>query len=433
MSALWAIARTDLRILLRDKAAAFFTFVFPILFAMFFGFMFGGGGGERGKIEIAVVQQDKGPAAEAFVRDLGKTPEILVKKVETEAEAERLVRKGDVLASIVIPPTFQKGFDDLFSTGKGPVVAGVLDPSRKAEVGLLEGRLNELAFRTMAGTFQNAAGMKKQLAKVREAIAKAPDIENSRKILFGAALQNLDTILNDNEKRESEGKPTDLGGAMAEFRPVQLELKELARDRSGPTNAFEVSLPQGIVWGLMGCVTAFVATLAHDRQRGTLVRLLSAPVTRWQVIGGKALAGFLSCMLVQWVLILLFALLFKVHLREPMMLGLATVASAYAFVGVMMLLSVMGRSGEGSAGFGRAVILVMAMIGGGTIPIFFMPKFMQAVSSASPFKWAVLAIEGSLWRPMTGTEMLLPLGVLVGIGTVGLWIGGMMFRRSTMS
>ena len=40
--AMWAIAWTDVRLLLRDRAAAFFTFVFPIVFAIFFGLVFGG-------------------------------------------------------------------------------------------------------------------------------------------------------------------------------------------------------------------------------------------------------------------------------------------------------------------------------------------------------------------------------------------------------
>jgi len=425
-----AIAWTDVRLLLRDKAAAFFTFVFPIIFAMFFGFMFGGGGGERGKIEIAVVQLDQGPAATAFVDDLKKTGEIAVRMVPTAAEAEAMVRKGDAIAALVIPDDFQKGFDDLFSTGKGPKLEGFIDPSRKAEAGLLEGRLNELAFRTMGKSIADPAKLKQNLAKVKESIAKSPGMDNSRKIMLGAALQNVDAILDDNQKKAAEGKSDALSDPMANFQPVQIDMKELTRKRAGPTNSFEVSLPQGIVWGLMGCVTAFVSTLAHDRQRGTLVRLLSSPVSRWQVVGGKALAGFLSCMLVQWVLIGLFAAVFSVRLHNPPMLIVATIASAFAFVGVMMFLSVIGRSGEGSAGFGRAVILVMAMIGGGTIPIFFMPKFMQAVSSASPFKWAVLAIEGALWRGLTPQEMLFPLTVLVGIGVVGFLLGVMMFRRA---
>ncbi len=429
--ALWAIAWTDVRLLLRDKAAAFFTFVFPIIFAMFFGFMFGGGGGERGKIELAVVQLDSGPAATNFVTDLGKADGLKVRTVKTTQEAEALVRKGDVIASVVIPEDFQRRFDDIFATGKGPRIEGFVDPSRKGEAGLLEGKLNQLAFMTLGRTFSDPKGMKKQLAKAKESIAKAPDIDNTRKILFGAALQNLDSIFEDNAKRAEAAPAGTVSDPMSNFRPVEVELKQLTRENAAPTNAFEVSLPQGIVWGLMGCVTAFVATLAHDRQRGTLIRLLCAPVSRWQVIGGKAAAGFISCMLVQWVLIGLFAAVFNVQLRSPLMLLVATVASAIAFVGVMMFLSVIGKSGEGSAGFGRAVILVMAMIGGGTIPIFFMPAFMQSVSSASPFKWAVLAIEGALWRGFSPQEMVFPLAVLLAIGIVGFVLGVMMFRRTS--
>ena len=36
------LALKDLRLLLRDRAAAFFTFVFPLAIALFFGYVFSG-------------------------------------------------------------------------------------------------------------------------------------------------------------------------------------------------------------------------------------------------------------------------------------------------------------------------------------------------------------------------------------------------------
>ncbi len=44
-----------------------------------------------------------------------------------------------------------------------------------------------------------------------------------------------------------------------------------------PTS-FEISFPQSLAWGLMGCVMAFGASLASERVRGTLTRLQLA---RW--------------------------------------------------------------------------------------------------------------------------------------------------------
>ena len=49
MRALIAIAQKDLRLLFRDKGDVFFTFVFPVILAVFFGFVFGEGVKDSGK------------------------------------------------------------------------------------------------------------------------------------------------------------------------------------------------------------------------------------------------------------------------------------------------------------------------------------------------------------------------------------------------
>jgi ABC-2 type transport system permease protein len=433
ISAAVAIAATDLKLLLRDKLDAFFTFVFPLIFAIFFGWVFGGaGGGETGKIELGIVQLDKSASATAFADDLAKLDGFHVTRFDDIAGAQDKVRKGELVACVVIPEDFNAKFEDLFATGTGPTVRGYVDPSRRGETGLLEGRLTQLAFTGMTRSFSNTDSMKKQLAKARESIEKSKDTDPSRKFVFNTFLTGIEGLLTDNARRATkDGKPTDgLGAGMDNFRPVTIELEQIQRDSNGPTNSYEVSLPQGIVWGLMGCVTAFVGTLAVDRQRGTLVRLMCSPLSTSTIIAGKSLAGFVSCMAVQWLLIGVFAFAFKVRVPEPLMLLLATTCASLGFVGLMMFLAVMGRASDGSGGMGRAVVLVLAMIGGGTIPVFIMPKIMQTVSGISPFSWAVRAIEGATWRSMSLSEMMLPCGVLLGIGAVGFTLGAMMFRGS---
>lgn len=427
--AMWAIAWTDVRLLLRDRAAAFFTFVFPIVFAIFFGLVFGGNA-KKGDIKVAIVQLDRGTLASDFVAGLNKMSGFRMEMLPTEAEGERAVRSGEVSACIVIPDGFEKGLENTIVNGKGPEVPVLVDPSKQAETGVLQGRLMEQSFAMMAKSFMQPERLKKQLEQARDMIARSKDTDLSRKLMFGTLFQHVETFVTDATKPGADGKPAVSENALAGFTPMRFEMRDIRRLRKMPTNAYEVSLTQGIVWGLMGCVTAFVSTLARDRQRGTLVRLRSAPVTRWQIVGGKAIAGFVSCMAVQWLLIGIFAVFFGVQLPGPGMLFLATVFSACAFVGVMMFLAVIGRSGEGSAGFGRSVILIMALIGGGTLPVFFMPAFMQPVSMASPFKWSVDAIEGATWRGYDMHQMSLPLAVLAGIAIGGFVLGSIMFRRA---
>ena len=46
-------------------------------------------------------------------------------------------------------------------------------------------------------------------------------------------------------------------------------------------------------------------------------------------------------------------------------------------------------------------------------------------------KWGILALEGALWRGFSLYEMLLPCGILIGVGVVGFAIGARVFARTT--
>ena len=83
-------------------------------------------------------------------------------------------------------------------------------------------------------------------------------------------------------------------------------------------------------------------------------------------------------------------------------------------------------------GAGRGVILLLAMIGGGTIPVFLMPPFLKTMSFASPFRWAVTAMEGPFWRDTSLNEQLTPLLVLCVIGVAGFLIGTRAMGRSAL-
>jgi ABC-2 type transport system permease protein len=109
------------------------------------------------------------------------------------------------------------------------------------------------------------------------------------------------------------------------------------------------------------------------------------------------------------------------------MLAVAVVCTGIGFVGVMMLIATIGKSAGGSSGLGRAMLLVLAMIGGGSIPLFLMPAWMQTMSSISPFKWAIMALDGAIWRPLTPAELAVPCAVLLGFGVVGFALGARLF------
>ena len=71
-----ALAKKDLRLMPRDKGGMFFTFAWPIVLMVLFGFAFGGRGPGDGaaKIRLAVVDEDRSPAAADAIRACGMEP-----------------------------------------------------------------------------------------------------------------------------------------------------------------------------------------------------------------------------------------------------------------------------------------------------------------------------------------------------------------------
>ena len=117
MRALIAIAQKDLRLLFRDKGDVFFTFVFPVILAVFFGFVFGGGGGAS-RIDLALVVESDTPMAAGMAADLTADPSFEVVRHDSRETAIAAVRVGKATAAVILPASMKEGVEGLF-TGSG--------------------------------------------------------------------------------------------------------------------------------------------------------------------------------------------------------------------------------------------------------------------------------------------------------------------------
>jgi len=210
----------------------------------------------------------------------------------------------------------------------------------------------------------------------------------------------------------------------------KIEVEDIAVNKDGPRSSWEITFPQAALWALIGCAAAFGISMVTERTRGTLVRLRLAPISRGHILAGKGLACFIFCVASVGVLIIFAKLVFGIRTPQPGLLVLAVLAAAFCFVGLMMLISVMGKTEQAVGGAGWAILLVFSMLGGAMVPLMAMPKWMLTLSNVSPVKWGIYALEGAIWRGFGLNEMLLPLGVLVGVGLVSFTAGTLVMRRT---
>jgi ABC-2 type transport system permease protein len=277
---------------------------------------------------------------------------------------------------------------------------------------MIEGLLFKLAAARMQKLFSDRPASKAMVDKALKELNTAPESTNGKEAI-GRYLGELDRFLQSVPSNEATG-----GGTA--WQPLEIVEKQVTSGRKGPqpSNPFEITFPQGILWGIIGCVMTFGIGIVSERTQGTLMRLRISPVTSRQLLAGKALACFSAIVIVQTGLFAIGRLGFHVQPPSWLLLALAGFSTAVAFVGIMMLISVLGKTEQAAAGAGWAVMMPITMFGGGMVPLFVMPGWMSTASNFSPAKWAILSLEGALWRDFSFSDMLLPCGILILVGVV---------------
>lgn len=436
MSHALTLAFKDLRLLVRDKPGLFFTCFFPIVFAIFFGAVFSGMGGDSARIDVIVVDEDGTAGSAAFVDRLRAAAELSVRTTAgdpptpmTAAQAEERVRLGRTTALVVVPKGFGAPGRSMFWDGSRRLELGV-DPARKAEAGLLEGILTRYMFEQMNTALSDAGAALSEVEDSRGQLESREDIDPQRRALLDSMFEGIARVMTDLRDRPVGTEDGASPSAAAAFNPVRIERREIAVQRRGPRNAFALSFAQGLMWGICGCAASFGISMVVERTRGTLVRLRASPLAWWQILAGKGLACFIASLAVAGALMLIARFAFGVRPDSAGLLVLALVCLAFCFVGLMMLLSVVGKTENAAGAIGWAVIIVLMMFGGGMVPTFVMPSWMQSLSRISPVYWGIRAVEGALWRGFSLGEMLLPCGVLVAFGAATLLLGIRLFRVS---
>jgi ABC-2 type transport system permease protein len=416
MSAILALAAKDLRLLVRVKSGLFFAFAWPLVIAILFGAVFSSSDGGSRRLGVALADDDQSAGSKEFAALLAKSEDFDV-RIASRAEAIGLVRKRQEAAALILPKGFGEASQQMFH-GAPPKVEVWIDPSRQAESGMIQGLLFQITMQGMQKKMADTSGMRASLKTSLQEVERSgapPD----RRASLARFLQSMDRALGDMPAASSPSG----GGKGAQWEPLSIEQHDVAIQREGPRNPFEITFPQGLLWGVLGCAMAFAIGFVSERTHGTLFRLQMAPIGRVQLLAGKALACTVACLTLEATLVAIGWLGFHVVPHSWTLIVLAGVSTAVAFVGVMMLIAGLGKTEQAAAGVGWAVMMPLAMFGGGMVPLAFMPGWMARVGVVSPVRWGILAFEGALWRGFSFEEMLLPCGILLATGAVCFAIG----------
>lgn len=422
MGAVFAMALKDLKLLWRDRFGMFWVLMFPLLMALFFGSIFSGSSGGAAGMKIALVDHPDVDAAREFYAQLAKS-DVLKTQTLPYDSARELVGRGKLVAYVDYRDTAMPQFGPSPDSGEAAIEVGI-DPARKSEGGYLQGLVSQAYYALLQKSFTDPDIARASIKKQEVWLDSTSGLSGDQRGLFRSYLSSLDTFLatleSSSDSDAAEGSP---------FGNLKIDYQDVTVAANEPRTSWEITFPQSLQWALIGCAAAFAIGLVVERTRGTYLRLRLAPVSRMQVLAGKGLACFSASVGVNVLLLAFGILVFDVRVVSPWGLVAAIIGSAICFVGIMMMISVLGKTEQAVGGAGWAILLVLSMTGGGMVPLMVMPSFMATLSNFSPVKWSVLALEGAIWRGFGPAEMVMPLAVLVGVGIVGFTVGVVILMR----
>ncbi len=374
-----AIAAKDLRLRIRDRSAFIIGFLVPFGLAGIFSLTLSNvDDEERFSVTFAVVDRDGGELAATFDRTVRSLDFVRIKDAASPADAERLAEDGDVDAAFVVP----EGFTAEASAGRGGEIRVIASPS--SEVG-------GLVARSLAQRFAN------DLDAVQLAVATA--------IVSGA--------------------PADGAAALAERAHATPPAAELDR------NTAESRLLSGTTFYAIGMAVFFVfftvefgvRSLLDERDRGTLGRLLVAPLRPSWLVAGKVLAGFVVGLVSMSALVAATTLLLDAEWGTVPGVGLMVLLGVAAAVSITALVATLAKTPAQAAGYTSLVTVVLGLFGGTFFPIS-QASFLSGVSLLAPQAWMMrgfqdLAAGGGVADVRSSILALLAFsGVLGGLALV---------------
>lgn len=409
MKKLVLIGIKDLKLMFRDRAALTFMLLAPFLLTIGMGFVtgrFSGGSSGISDIPVIIVNLDNEQLGDAladvfFSDDLA---DLMEPATSSDPEAaRRLIDEDEAAAAVIIPEGFTRSIIPAertsFDTGyvePEPVQIEVYsNPARPTNAGIVKAIVDEFISRVEEG---RTSGMTTILQLAASGFITAENAESEAYNLF----QDMDEM-------ESTGiaLKTNQEGAQA------VEFDILAFMAPGMALLF-----------LMYTVSYGGRSILAERSQGTLPRLLIAPTSSVQVLGGKVLGIFLTGVAQLGILILASSVFFGVRWGDTAGLVVLILAAVFGATGWGMLITALARSPAQVGSVGSAIMLIFGILGGSFISLEQMPGFVQILSKITPNAWGLdgfttLALGGTLPNLVEPVLALLIMGALLfGIAVV---------------
>jgi len=386
-----AIAAKDLKQLLLDRRSAIFLVLMPVAFTAFLGIAFRWPSHDDPRPVVGVCDLDSTTLSGQVSALLDSGGLVRVEQLgrAVSGKADELVRRGRYDLVLVVPA----GYAESAGAGLPPeVVCDQTEPQAQVALQAVE-----------------AAGARAEIsARVGRLVAGTIGPGANAAVLAEQAVAGWQ------EPALSIRRET-TGPAPAKKRIV--------------ANGFGQSSPGTLVqFAIFGVMTAAMLLVLERRSR-TLGRMLSAPVTRAQVIAGHVLAMFVVTFLQGLLLIILGQLVFGVdYVRAPAGVLLVLAALSLWVASLGLFIGVIAKTQEQVSVLSMVSMFLFAAGGGAWFPLELTGRTFSFIGHLLPSAWAMDGFQNVVLRGLEFGSTLVPAAVITGYAVLFFAVAVWRFR-----
>ncbi len=398
------IAWKDLIVLFRDPGALALLLLAPFALTLAMSAAFGRDGNPGiSDIPVLIVNHDTGQFGELLVEVMAseELAELISPTVVTDETAARAGVDRDEVAAVVIihAGLSQSIIPDQAEPDRG-VVELYLNPTRPISGGVVQAIVSQFLQQINTG----AAGGQVAVGQLMQ-----------NQLITPAEAQTLGPVIG-----EAAGRQSVEGQLISVSRQFQTE-----NDTANGFDWMGYMAPSMAILFLMFTVVEGGRSILTERDNGTLPRMLTAPLSAAQVLGGKLLGTYLNGLAQVGILIGASVLIFNIRWESALGVVLTIVSVVAAATGWGACIAAFARSSGQANVVGTTLALVFAIGAGNFFARPNLPDWLQLVSFISPNAWGLEAFTSL--TAGAGVSDLLPY-------LAGMWImAAILFGLATLA
>jgi ABC-2 type transport system permease protein len=399
---IYTIAEKELRIWLQSPSNWLTILLVPFAFIFLLGTIFGG---KNPVFTVFAANEDRGDLGGNVIEQMKDSPYLKLEVLNSQAEADRRVGKGERMAAIVVPADFSEAV----KTNQGGKILIIIDPAREEDAGMVTGIVQAALSKMMVDA-----------SVEREMSGMVSDINTGES--SGVNQADMGLFIRAGMKAIVAKQVND-----AMDNPLIDLQKEQVSESANPVEATRLGalVPGYTLMFLFFLLSSLATTVVEERSLGSLRRLMVTPAGKGVILAGKMLPFFLIAIVQMAFVLLVSSWIFDMPLgNSPLALAIMILATSLTVACMGIFVAAIVKTENQAGGITLLIVLVMAVISGSVSDsiILWGPNFV------TPHYWARMGILNVIQRGLGVESVLLPAGVLLGMSVIFFVIGARRFR-----